>query len=128
TSSPRRPGADDEYELFKRAYQRARNDFPWACKTFFKVKNKRGEIVPLELIAAQRLVWDEMQALREAGKPPWVLIAKARQQGMSTLAAAICAWVIVFWRGQNFLIVNYREDKSRELFAKVEFIIKHLPE
>lgn len=110
-----------------KAWKKARDDFEWCCATFFKVKNKRGKIVPLELNPAQMVVWEEMKRLRAAGKPPWVLIAKARQQGMSTLAAAICAWIIFFRQGQNFLVVNYREDKVRELFAKVEFIYDHLP-
>lgn len=57
-----------------------------------------------------------------------LILLKARQLGLSWIAAAYALWVGLFHRGALVLLVSQTEPDAIELLAKVQFIFDHLPE
>ena len=58
----------------------------------------------------------------------FVICLKARQLGISTITAAYIAWLILFHRDKNVLIVATKLATAANLVRKVKIILKHLPE
>lgn len=56
------------------------------------------------------------------------LIAKARQLGCSTIVGAFIAWVILFHRNKEVLIVATQQLTAKNLLKKVKLIVKWLPD
>ena len=55
------------------------------------------------------------------------VILKARQLGISTITAAYVAWLMLFHRDKNILVVATKLQTATNLVKKVKAIIKHLP-
>ena len=56
------------------------------------------------------------------------IILKARQLGISTITAAYIAWLMLFHRDKNILVVATKLQTATNLVKKVKAIIKNLPE
>jgi len=56
------------------------------------------------------------------------IILKARQLGISTITAAYIAWLMLFYRDKNILVVATKLQTATNLVKKVKAIIKHLPD
>jgi hypothetical protein len=56
------------------------------------------------------------------------VILKARQLGISTITAAYIAWLMLFHRDKNILVVATKLQTATNLVKKVKAIIKHLPD
>jgi len=56
------------------------------------------------------------------------IILKARQLGISTITAAYVAWLMLFHRDKNILVVATKLQTATNLVRKVKAIIKHLPD
>lgn len=56
-----------------------------------------------------------------------IIILKARQVGVSWLAAAYALWRTTFSDGANVLMLSKREDEARALLAKSYYIYQNLP-
>ena len=52
---------------------------------------------------------------------------KARQLGISTIVAGYIAWMLLFHRDKNVLVVATKLNTAANLVRKVKGIIKHLP-
>jgi len=57
----------------------------------------------------------------------FTIILKARQLGISTIVAGYIAWMLLFHRDKNVLIVATKLNTAANLVRKVKGIIKHLP-
>lgn len=55
------------------------------------------------------------------------IILKARQLGISTITAAYVAWLMMFHRDKNILVVATKLQTATNLVRKVKAIIKNLP-
>ena len=55
------------------------------------------------------------------------VILKARQLGISTISAAYIAWLMMFHRDKNILVIATKFGTASNLVKKVKAIIKHLP-
>src|SRR5206468_12898650 len=79
---------------------RLRNDFPYFCEHCVFIRTETGELKPLILNRTQRHIWSRVEEqYRKTGKIR-VVLCKARQQGSSTLAAALGYWMVTRKRGQ----------------------------
>jgi len=58
----------------------------------------------------------------------FTVILKARQLGISTIVAGYVAWMLLFHRDKNVLIVATKLSTAANLVRKVKSIIKHLPD
>jgi len=56
------------------------------------------------------------------------IILKARQLGISTITAAYIAWLMLFHRDKNILVVATKLQTATNLVRKVKAIIKNLPD
>ena len=55
------------------------------------------------------------------------IILKARQLGISTISAAYVAWLMLFHKDKNILVVATKLQTATNLVKKVKAIIKNLP-
>ena len=55
------------------------------------------------------------------------IILKGRQLGISTVTAAYAAWLILFHREKNILVIATKLSTAGNLVKKVKFMIKNLP-
>ena len=55
------------------------------------------------------------------------VINKARQLGLSSSAAAYIAWMLLFHREKNVLVVATKLSTATNLVKKVKYIFKNLP-
>jgi hypothetical protein len=58
----------------------------------------------------------------------FVICLKARQLGISTITAAYIAWLVLFHRDKNVLIVATKLATAANLVRKVKIILKNLPQ
>ena len=56
------------------------------------------------------------------------IILKARQLGISTISAAYIAWLMLFHKDKNILVVATKLQTATNLVKKVKAIIKNLPD
>ena len=56
------------------------------------------------------------------------IILKARQLGISTITAAYVAWMMMFHRDKNVLVIATKFQTASNLVKKVKAIHKHLPD
>jgi len=57
----------------------------------------------------------------------WLLDLKARQLGITTAAAAVCAWRMVFESSYLIMVVNQEAQYAEDFVDRVRFIHQHLP-
>lgn len=56
-----------------------------------------------------------------------VVIAKARQLGISWLIAGYCLWKVLFSEGAKVLFISQGEEEAWDMIDKARFILEHLP-
>jgi hypothetical protein len=56
------------------------------------------------------------------------VILKARQLGISTITAAYAAWLMMFYRDKNIIVMATKFGTASNLVKKVKAIIKNLPD
>lgn len=111
-----------------RAWRKGMRDFPWFCKTFVRIRNKDGRLVPFVLNNAQMRVWLSIKEEWDQGRAAWIVLLKARQQGCSTLAMALLLWLLLRRSGQQALSVVHREKEGKQIFRKIELMWEKLPD
>jgi hypothetical protein len=57
----------------------------------------------------------------------FTVILKARQLGISTIVGAYVAWLMLFHRDKNILVVATKLNTAANLVKKVKSMIKHMP-
>lgn len=67
------------------------------------------------------------QLLKDFNDHRFNIVLKARQLGISTIAAAYVAWLLTFHRDKNVLVVATKRETAANLIIKVKKIIKNLP-
>jgi len=69
----------------------------------------------------------QQQLLQDFNDYRFNIILKARQLGISTVTAAYIAWLMVFHRDKNILVVATKLQTATNLVKKVKALIKNLP-
>ena len=70
----------------------------------------------------------QSQLLEDFNDYRFNVILKARQLGISTIAAAYIAWMMVFHRDKNILVMATKFGTATNLVKKVKHMIKNLPD
>ena len=70
----------------------------------------------------------QQELLKDFADYRFNIILKARQLGISTITAAYIAWLMLFHRDKNILVVATKLQTATNLVKKVKAIIKNLPE
>ena len=108
---------------------RAKDDPAFALFVFFRIQSKTtGEMIPFKCNYPQRLVLEELEAMRREGVPIRLVILKARQWGGSTLVQLYMAWIQLFLKeGWYSVILAQTKDTSKRIKAMYTKVLSSLP-
>ena len=67
------------------------------------------------------------QCVQDFEKHRFNIILKSRQLGLSTIAAAYSAWLAIFHKDKNVLIIATKLAVAQNFIRKVKFVIKSMP-
>lgn len=101
---------------------RCGKDPSYFINTYAKITHPQRGLIPFKLYDFQKDAIDSFQNHR------FNIILKARQLGLSTITAAYVAWLMMFHREKNVLVIATKFSTAANLVKKVKAIIKHLPE
>ena len=94
---------------------------------FLKIRTKEGKITALRPKPAQQMLLDAVKREWEAGRPPRILILKARQLGLSTITEGIMFQDSATRKLVQTLIVAHRDDSTTKLFRMNKLFFDYLP-
>jgi len=89
--------------------------------TYAKITHPMKGLIPFHLYPFQSELLESFEDHR------FNVILKARQLGISTITAAYVAWLMMFHREKNVLVIATKFNTAANLVKKVKSIIKNLP-
>lgn len=89
--------------------------------TYAKITHPMKGLIPFHLYPFQEQLLEDFEDHR------FNIILKARQLGISTVTAAYVAWMMMFHREKNVLVIATKFNTAANLVKKVKAIIKNLP-
>ena len=89
--------------------------------TYAKITHPQKGLIPFHLYNFQKDLLKDFEDYR------FNVILKARQLGISTITAAYVAWLMMFHREKNVLVIATKFNTAANLVKKVKAIIKNLP-
>lgn len=89
--------------------------------TYAKITHPQKGLIPFHLYDFQKRLLEDFQDYR------FNVILKARQLGISTISAAYVAWLMMFHREKNVLVIATKFSTAANLVKKVKSIIRNLP-
>ena len=89
--------------------------------TYAKITHPMKGLIPFHLYPFQADLLNSFEDHR------FNVILKARQLGISTISAAYVAWLMMFHREKNVLVIATKFNTAANLVKKVKSIIKNLP-
>lgn len=92
-----------------------------------KIRNKASEIVGFVPNPCQERVLDAIAKLEDENRPPWLIVLKSRQVGISTLAAGLLTAHCVSVPNAQAKIIAHLSDSSSELFGRAKMMLKSIP-
>lgn len=106
--------------------------FRWGLENLFFILNKEEEIVPLTLKEAQsRLLWtyfDCKETAVDGEIGAQIIILKSRQQGMTTLIAAICVLELMLRTNRtSFIVAHDKGNVAQKIFRIYERYLEYFP-
>jgi hypothetical protein len=90
--------------------------------TYAKITHPMKGLIPFHLYPFQSSLLNDFEDNR------FNVILKARQLGISTVTAAYVAWMMLFHREKNVLVIATKFSTAANLVKKVKAIIKTLPD
>lgn len=90
--------------------------------TYAKITHPQLGLIPFHLYDFQKDLLKDFEDYR------FNVILKARQLGISTISAAYVAWLMMFHREKNVLVIATKFSTAANLVKKVKAIIRNLPE
>ena len=105
-----------------------KKDFQHYASRCLYIRSKSGEIIPLELNAAQRYLHDRLEEQRKTAGKVRALVLKGRQQGVSTYLGGRYYWRASHSRGVRVFILTHEQDATDNLFGMVERYHSRCPE
>lgn len=101
--------------------QRCASDFNYFCKTYLKIVNVDGKIVPLKLKPAQE------KYLETVAINPWVYVLKARKLGLTTVIAAHNFWKFLFIPNYRVMVVAHTDETAKNILGIYRMYYNNLP-
>tara|TARA_Y100000590_G_scaffold338055_1_gene385190 strand:- start:3976 stop:5553 length:1578 start_codon:yes stop_codon:yes gene_type:complete len=90
--------------------------------TYAKIPHPGKGLIPFKTYDFQSELVDDLDLHR------FIVVLKARQLGISTITAAYIAWLCLFHRDKNVLIIATKLATAANMVKKVKTILKHLPD
>ena len=108
-------------EIMKEIVRSGKNP-AYFINTYAKITHPQLGLIPFHIYDFQEDLLKSFQDFR------FNVILKARQLGISTITAAYIAWMMLFHREKNVLVIATKFTTASNLVKKVKSIIKNLPE
>jgi len=96
-------------------------DPKYFINSYAKISHPLKGLIPFKTYDYQGDLIDDFNDYR------FTIILKARQLGISTITAAYIAWLMMFHRDKNILVMATKFGTAANLVKKVKAIIKNLP-
>lgn len=103
-------------------------DFHIYCERNLMIKDKRGQITPLQLNWAQKILVEMVLRDIAEGRPVRYIILKARQMGLSTAIEALCFWWVTTHKNQNAVIIAHKKKAAKNLYKMFKRYYEHAHE
>ena len=113
--------AEQLKEVIKKEYVKCVQDPAYFMKKYCMIQHPIQGKIPFDLYDFQEKTVSDLVTNRLN------IILKARQLGISTITAAYVAWLVLFHRDKNVLIVATKLQTAANLVKKVKTILKNLP-
>ena len=97
-------------------------DSAYFINTYGKIPHPDRGLIPFKTYDFQTELLENLALHR------FTIVLKARQLGISTITAAYIAWLILFHRDKNVLIVATKLGTAANMVRKVKTILKFLPD
>ena len=101
---------------------KAGKDPVYFISNYCKISHPMRGLIPFRLYPFQEDI------IRDFNDYRFNVINKARQLGLSSSAAAYIAWMLLFHREKNVLVVATKLSTATNLVKKVKYIFKNLPD
>ena len=92
------------------------------------IRTKEGEVTKFKLWPTQKVILDAIEEMRKEGKPPRIVILKARQQGISSFCVAYAFWSAVTQPNYNAVVIAHNRETSRRLLELAGYMYDMLPD
>jgi hypothetical protein len=112
----------------KAVRKRLYDDFEFYSKAALKIRTKTGEIAPLKLKPAQKILNDAVTKQMETEGKVRVIILKARQQGLSTYVGGYLYFSVSQRKAKKSLVITHHSDSTRALFDMTKRYHDNCPE
>lgn len=89
--------------------------------TYAQISHPTKGIIPFAMYKYQEKLVEKFRDHR------YNIILKARQLGITTVVAGYVAWLMVFHRNKEVLVLATKLKAAKNLLRKTKYIIKHLP-
>jgi len=100
---------------------RCGKDPVYFSNNYAKISHPMHGLIPFDMYGFQE------EALKDFKKHRFNIILKARQLGISTTVASYVAWMMLFHRDKNILVVATKLNTAANLVKKSKAIYKNLP-
>ena len=100
---------------------RAGKDPSYFTVNYCRISHPQKGLIPFKAYDYQKQLLSDFNDYR------FNVILKGRQLGISTITAAYIAWLMLFHRDKNILVVATKLQTATNLVRKVKQIIKNLP-
>lgn len=102
-------------------------DFRVFAKKYLKIKDKKGSVVPFIINTAQEIVLLEIERQISLRVPVRIIVLKARQKGISTLAEAYIFWRTTYRRNRKSAVIAHVRDATDNLWDMTNRYYKNVP-
>lgn len=89
---------------------------------YVRIRHPKRGLIPFEMFPYQE------ELARDYQKHRFNIILKARQLGISETTAAYAAWLMMFHRDKNILVMATKADTAKNIIKKINTAIKKLPD
>ncbi len=108
----------------KRLYE----DFSFYSKSALKIRTKDGQIAPLKLNSAQKVLQQAIDDQMASEGKIRIIILKARQQGLSTMVGGYLYYAVSQNPARKAMVVTHHADSTRALFDMTKRFHENCPE
>ena len=112
----------------KQIRKRLYDDFEFYSKSALKIRTKDGDIQPLKLKPAQRILQEAVDNQMATEGKVRIIILKARQQGLSTHVGGYLYFSVSQRKACKAMVVTHHSDSTRALFDMTKRYHDNCPE
>jgi|LGVE01.1.fsa_nt_gb hypothetical protein len=95
---------------------------------YFKIRDKKSNIVPLVFNTAQQRVYEAIKSQHEQGKPIRIIELKSRQVGGSTQGQALTTAITLTTPNTRSAVIAHKKASTKALFNMGKSFYEGLPE